>query len=235
MDINKMCGRSTLTKGIKSLSENFSVDHWDFKNLKSNYNIFPGNFTPVLIKEKEIRVVKKMRWGLIPSWSKNITIGNNMINARSETLLEKPSFQNLINQNRCIVFSDGYFEWKIENGIKKPFYIHHHEKKTLPMAGLWTKWTSNNSEKIHSYTIITTTSQKQLSSIHRRMPVILNKDDIEDWLNTNNRRTSITLEKLHQINSRLNFHPVSSFVNSVKNNTKRCIQRVTISETISLF
>ena len=94
-----MCGRNTLTSNIKSITKDFSIDTWEFDNLKAQYNISPSSFNPVLIHKKKIRIVKKMKWGLIPNWASESSIGNQMINARSETLTEKPSFQNLTQQN----------------------------------------------------------------------------------------------------------------------------------------
>ena len=134
----------------------------------------------MLIAKDDSRVLKRMKWGLIPSWSKDETIGSKMINARSESLLENPSFQNLIHQHRCVLITDGYFEWKKGNEGNQPFYISHPEKKLLPMAGLWTTWESSFSGIISSYTVITTNPQKAIAHIHNRMPVILNPSDIDE-------------------------------------------------------
>ena len=135
-----MCGRNTLTENIKSIIKDFSIDSWDSKQIIPHYNIYPSSYTPVLISKNRIRIVKDMKWGLIPSWASNSSIGNQMINARSESILEKPSFQDLVNKNRCIIFSSGYFEWKILNKKKQPFYITKSTNKILPLAGLWTTW-----------------------------------------------------------------------------------------------
>ena len=141
-----MCGRNTLTENTKSIIKDFSIDSWDSKQIIPHYNICPSSYTPVLISKNNTRIVRDMKWGLIPSWSSNSSIGNQMINARSESILEKPSFQNLVNKNRCIIFSSGYFEWKTLNNKKHPFYITKSTNKILPLAGLWTTWKSKKSE-----------------------------------------------------------------------------------------
>ena len=118
-----MCGRKTLTKGIKSIIENLTIDEWeDAVNYAPSFNIAPGQLSPVVI-QKEHRIVKSMKWGLVPSWAKDVSVGYKMINARSETLTEKPSYQELVSKHRCVVISDGYYEWKREGKRKIPYYI----------------------------------------------------------------------------------------------------------------
>lgn len=230
-----MCGRNTLIKNIKILSEEFHIDLSDIEDFNPSYNIAPTHKAPILLKNNKERIVKNMRWGLIPSWAKDLSIGSNMINARSESLLDKTSYQNLINQNRCIIFSDGYYEWKNTNGNKQPYYITSPDKKTLAMAGLWTEWQSNNSEIIYSFTIITTKAQSNLSMIHNRMPVILEENNIEKWISCKENSVSSAQKLLLVTNIDLDHYRVSSFVNSVKNNTQKCIEKIRPSETINIF
>ena len=167
-----MCGRKTLTRDLQSIIEELAIDEYLDDGFEPSYNIAPTQFSPVLIGKDDSRVLKRMKWGLIPSWSKDDAIGSKMINARSESLLEKPSFQNLVHQHRCVVITDGYFEWKKGNEGSQLFYISHPKKKLLPMAGLWTTWESSSSRMISSYTVITTIPQKAIAHIHNRMPVI---------------------------------------------------------------
>jgi putative SOS response-associated peptidase YedK len=177
-----MCGRKTLTKNMTSIIEEIEADEWA-ENFKPSYNIAPSQYSPIAIKVNDKRIIKNMTWGLIPSWSKNKIVGQKMINARSETILDKPSFQGLMKSNRCIVIADGYFEWNNQNGIGQPYYIFHPEKKILPMAGLWTTWQSSKFNIIESYTIITTKPQKPIAHIHNRMPVIIENKMINEWIN----------------------------------------------------
>ena len=230
-----MCGRKTLTRDMQSIIEELTIEEWYDDNFYPSFNIAPTQTSPILIGHGKSRIVKPMEWGLIPSWSKDESIGSKMINARSETLTEKPSFQNLINQNRCVVIADGYFEWKRKSDGSQPFYISHPENKLLPMAGLWTTWESTENEIIKSYTVITTAPQKEISHIHNRMPAILNPMAIDEWIHCEKTPSNQAMTNLVSMVKPLAFHPVSSFVNSPKNNTIDCIRSTQDSSTINLF
>ena len=230
-----MCGRKTLTRDLQSIIEELAIDEYLDDGFEPSYNIAPTQFSPVLIGKDDSRVLKRMKWGLIPSWSKDEAIGSKMINARSESLLEKPSFQNLVHQNRCVVITDGYFEWKKENEGSQPFYISHPKKKLLPMAGLWTTWESSSSRMISSYTVITTNPQKAIAHIHNRMPVILNPTAIDEWIQCEKNTPDIAMANLVPYAGNLSFYPVSTFMNSPKNNSKECIRSTQDSKTLDLF
>ena len=230
-----MCGRKTLTRDLQSIIEELAIDEYLDDGFEPSYNIAPTQFSPVLIGKDDSRVLKKMKWGLIPNWSKDEAIGSKMINARSESLLEKPSFQNLVHQNRCVVITDGYFEWKKGNEGSQPFYISHPKKKLLPMAGLWTTWESSSSRMISSYTVITTIPQKAIAHIHNRMPVILNPTAIDEWIKCEKNTLDIAMANLVPYSGNLSFYPVSTFMNSPKNNSKECIRSTQDSKTLDLF
>ena len=230
-----MCGRKTLTRDMQSIIQELAIDEWQDDNFYPSYNIAPTQSSPILIGEGSSRIVRSMKWGLIPSWSKDESIGSKMINARSETIQEKPSFQNLINQNRCVVITDGYYEWNRRQDRSQPFYIFHPEKKLLPMAGLWTTWETTENEIINSYTVITTAPQKEISHIHNRMPAILNPMAIDEWIHCEKNPSNQAMTNLVSMVKPLAFHPVSSFVNSPKNNTIDCIRSTQDSSTINLF
>ena len=230
-----MCGRKTLTRDLQSIIEELAIDEYLDDGFEPSYNIAPTQFSPVLIGKDDSRVLKRMKWGLIPSWSKDDAIGSKMINARSESLLEKPSFQNLVHQNRCVVITDGYFEWKKGNEGSQPFYISHPKKKLLPMAGLWTTWKSSSSRMISSYTVITTNPQKAIAHIHNRMPVILNPTAIDEWIQCEKNTPDIAMANLVPYAGNLSFYPVSTFMNSPKNNSKECIRSTQDSKTLDLF
>ena len=230
-----MCGRKTLTRDMQSIIEELAIDEWDAEDYNPSYNIAPSQSSPVLFGKKNSRIVKTMKWGLIPTWIKDESIGSKMINARSETLLEKPSFQSLVHHNRCVVIADGYFEWKRENNGNQPFYIFHPEHKLLPMAGLWTAWESNYNETIHSYTVITTTPQKGISHIHNRMPVILNPTAIDEWIFCDEHPQRQVLDYLKPYAGKLLTSPVSKYVNSPKNNSPECIHGTDDTSTLELF
>ena len=210
---------------MQSIIEELAIEEWmDTENYYPSYNIAPTQITPILGYTGK-RIVKLMRWGLIPSWSKNKSIGAKLINARSETLLEKPSFRDLVSRNRCVVITDGYYEWHKEGEIKTPYYLHHPDQKLLPMAGLCDTWKSIEGEKILSYTVITTEPANEISFIHNRMPVILKSNDIDRWIQHGNESIRDTLNLLKPYSDELQYHPVSTLVNSPKNNSEQCIQQ----------
>ena len=218
-----MCGRKTLTKDTQTIIEELLIDEWDQKDeYNPSYNIAPTQNSPILIYNNK-RKIEHMRWGLIPSWAKDKAIGAKMINARGETLLEKPSFKNLVSSKRCIVITDGYFEWQNIGAIKTPHYFHDPEKNLLPMAGLWDEWRSANGELIKTYTVITTTPKPEYAHIHIRMPVILPPSEIDVWINTRDHSPTAALDHVLPYRYELEVYPVSTFVNSPKNNSARCI------------
>ena len=229
-----MCGRKTLTKGKIEIIEELFVDEWeDDFDWEPSYNIAPTQISPVLLNDGK-RKVKPMCWGLVPSWAKDKTIGAKMINARSETLREKPSFQSLIYQKRCIVISDGYFEWKREGKKKKPYYIRDPDGKLLPMAGLWDEWVDKQGKKWLTYTVITTDPSNQINHIHNRMPVILDKPEMDLWINFDCPPNE-ALTCLKPYEKLLELYPVSTFVNSPANNSNQCILPTENLNTLTMF
>ena len=230
-----MCGRKTLTQSIEKITRDLSIDKWERKTeYRPSYNISPGQLSPIILQDK-YRVVKKMKWGLIPSWAKDKSIGYKMINARAETLTKKSSFQGLITKKRCVVISDGYYEWKKEGKRKIPYYIRCPNNQLLPLAGLWTSWINSNGNKINSYTIITTKASAFVYNVHHRMPVILNSDSISDWLDITNFSTSNPLRILKSYTDKLEIYTVSDLVNSTINDSPNCIEPLTQIKTLNLF
>ena len=146
-----MCGRKTLTKDRKSIVQHLAIDTW--KNIKDyvpNYNIAPGQISSVVI-QNEKRIVKSMRWGLVPSWANNESVGYRMINARAETLTEKPSYQGLVPNNRCVVIADGYYEWMKTLTGKKPYHISMDKNQLFAFAGIWEAWKNNHGEILKTF------------------------------------------------------------------------------------
>ena len=230
-----MCGRKTLTKDRKSIVEHLAIDTWeDIKDYVPNYNIAPGQKSSVVI-QNEKRIVKSMRWGLVPSWAKNESVGYKMINARSKTLTEKPSYQGLVSNNRCVVIADGYYEWKREGRRKIPYYIYANDRRLLPMAGLWSSWTNPHGKAVNTYTIITTKAKTTIRTIHHRMPVILNKDKVRNWINTKNISVPNALALLKPYDGNLTTYTVSEMVNSPKNNSRDCLIPTDNRETLDIF
>lgn len=220
---------------MRSIIEELSIEEWEVpEDYTPSYNISPSQNSPIL-RETNGRSVKLMKWGLIPSWAKDPSMGMRLINARSETLLEKPSFQHLVPNQRCIVLADGYYEWKQSGKQKIPYYIRSEEKKLLPMAGLWDQWRSPKGESVFSYTVITTSSPNFVSHIHPRMPVILPYKELDTWLQDVHFSIQDAMNVLKPKENGLRIDPVSSLVNSVANNSPECIVPVRSVETLNLF
>jgi len=218
-----MCGRKTLTKDMQSIIEELAIEEWENPdNYLPNYNIAPTQNSPILIDNGR-RIVKPMKWGLIPSWVKDEKFGARMINARIETLTEKPSYRNLVSTNRCIVITDGYYEWKKDGEKKLPYYFKDPENKLLPMAGLYDVWKHPEGYLIPTYTVITKVAQDDIATIHNRMPIILPQEHLDKWLKTEHFSVSEALEFAKSVNPILENYPVSPLVNSARNNSQKCI------------
>ena len=175
-----MCGRYTLTIDIKTIAEKFGVP----ASLETSprYNVAPTQEVVTIMRNGTSHLAL-LRWGLIPSWAKDESIGSRMINARAESLAEKASFKGLLRSKRCLVIADGFYEWRQENGFKTPMYITLKNGEPFAFAGLWDQWKSPDGQQVRSCTIITTEPNDVLAPIHNRMPAILLPGAYEDWLN----------------------------------------------------
>ncbi len=175
-----MCGRYTLTADPDAIQLAFALDSVDGHDMP-RYNIAPSQQVAV-ITDREPKTLSIMRWGLIPSWAKDPKIGNRMINARSETAAEKPSFRTAFKRRRCLIPADGYYEWMKRGKKKAPVYIQHVEQAIFAFAGLWESWKNPQGEWLNSCTILTTEANEKLRPIHHRMAVILEPPDQHLWL-----------------------------------------------------
>lgn len=175
-----MCGRYSLIADIQELARQFEFDGTGFEN-SPRYNVAPTQAV-LTVTNRDERQGEYMRWGLIPSWAKDASIGNRMINARSETAAQKPSFRNALQRRRCLVLADGFYEWQKVGKGKRPMRIVLKSREPFAFAGLWETWRSPERENIHSCTIVTTKANDLLRPIHERMPVILPRQLDEFWL-----------------------------------------------------
>ncbi|MDH5561605.1 MAG: SOS response-associated peptidase [Deltaproteobacteria bacterium] len=175
-----MCGRFSLASEFEAIRESFGElifeDEWILK-----YNIAPSSEIPVIADFRRERV-SFFRWGLIPYWAKDPKIGSRMINARAETLEEKPSFRTPFKQRRCLILADGFYEWKKEKERKTPYRVCLKSKKPFAFAGLWDQWRANDGRLLYSCVIITTAPNELVRPIHDRMPAILRPEDYPVWL-----------------------------------------------------
>lgn len=176
-----------------------------------SFNIAPSQISAVVTKSSDELQLTGMKWGLIHSWSKDPQMGNKLINARSETLHEKPSFKESFKNKRCLIPVDGFIEWK----GKRPYYIRPKSQDLFAFAGLWSTWDSGD-DPLNTYTVITTEANKTLSPLHSRMPVILHPDNYEKWLTAESNTLSSLL--IPCPDEDLEYFEISTAVNSPKNN-----------------
>lgn len=225
----KMCGRFTLYSDFEDILNRFDIEHSIFEyEYVQSYNIAPSQQILAVINDGTKNRLGHLRWGLIPPWSKNEKIGHKMINARAETLAEKPSFKKPLQSKRCIIPADSFYEWKrIDSKTKLPMRIKLTSVQLFSFAGLWEKWNSPTGEIVYSCTIITTKSNDLMSPIHDRMPVILTPESEAQWLNpkTNNIDGLRNLLVPYETSS-MEAYQVSSDVNSPKNNSPELIEVV---------
>lgn len=216
-----MCGRFTLIFD----SEFFKrfVLQARSADLSTRYNIAPTQEVPIIVNDGGNKVFM-MRFGLIPSWSKEKKTKYSLINARSETVTKKPVFRRLLAKHRCLVPTTGFYEWKKIGGRKVPYFIRLKGQDYFALAGLWDRWKDPKGEEIRSFAIITTKANDELSKIHPRMPVILRREDEGLWL-SDGVLSDEGLEKLFQPfpSHLMESYPVSPAVNSVKNDSVELI------------
>jgi putative SOS response-associated peptidase YedK len=219
-----MCGRFTLHSSPASISEQFGLKKSDTAALKPRYNIAPSQPIAAVVQDPKRRL-EYLNWGLVPSWAKDPSIGFRMINARAETLVEKPSFRSSFKSRRCLILADGFYEWKQESASRTPIYIQLADKKPFAFAGLWAIWLSPDGSQIASCTIITTTPNKTIEQVHHRMPVILPPRHYEEWLDISrcDHRSLQDLLKPYPAKE-THMYPVSKLVNSPRNDKAECLK-----------
>lgn len=212
-----MCGRYVLKADAEEIEKEFAAARPETEITGARFNIAPSQMIAAVRQFDSERVVNALKWGLIPGWAKDEKIGNRMINARAETLLEKPSFRNAFKARRCLIPASGFYEWKRlgDKEGKQPFYFYLKEKPVFGFAGLWETWTNETGEKLESCTIITTEANAVLAPVHDRMPVIVQPEDYELWLNPKEMDTDELQKILKPFPAKeMQSHAVSRQVNS---------------------
>lgn len=221
-----MCGRFTLFSPPQEIINRFCVEQLEME-FEPRFNIAPSQQVLAVVSDGRHNRMGYLKWGLVPYWVKDPSIGNKMINARAETLAVKPSFREAFRKRRCLIIADGFFEWKKEKDRKVPQYIFLRDKQPFAFAGVWDRWISAEGKEITSCTIITTEANSFMAPIHHRMPVILNPETEKVWLNRNINDADILDNILQPYPSaEMEAYTVSSLVNSPKNDTPELIQPV---------
>ena len=220
-----MCGRYTFTFSAKSLAEAFGMIPPGFDIVKG-YNIAPGQYIVIVRPEKGQRVADVAFWGLIPSWTNDPNTCPKPINARAETLIEKPTFRSAFKRNRCIVPASGFYEWKTEGKEKRPFYFHPTDGDVFAFAGLMEDWHGPNGEVMVGACIITTEPNELMAEIHNRMPVILPKDAWGLWLDPAVQVREVQPLLVPYPSELMAAHPVGSAVGNTRNDGPELILSV---------
>ena len=219
-----MCGRFTRKENFQHLVEQLGLKV--LPPLSPRYNIAPSQLVACVRTNLESRQCEcvELQWGLVPSWAKDSNIGNKLINARGETVAEKPAFRKAFKQQRCLVLADGFYEWKQEGKTKQPYYVRFKDQRLFVFAGLWERWEKNEEDPLETCTLITTAPNAVMEPIHHRMPVILNSKDYADWLDP-------SLQAIERVNVLLRPYPpekmeayaVSQLVNNPRNDRPECV------------
>jgi putative SOS response-associated peptidase YedK len=218
-----MCGRYRLSRAEKDIAEHFDIP--DEVEWSPRYNIAPAQRVAVVRQnpERPVRQFSTMRWDLIPSWAKDANVGYKMINARAETVAEKPAFRESFKSRRCLIPADGFYEWKKEGKSKQPFNFGMRDDSLFAFAGIWDRWKNPQGEVIETCSILTTTPNALLADVHDRMPVILSIDHYDLWLDPGLKNTDALREMLRPYEpSLMKRYPVSTRVNLVKNDDPDC-------------
>lgn len=224
-----MCGRFTQHNEEDEFEDRFNFSNPSGILFNKRFNIAPSQSVPVVVVQEDNRLLKLMRWGLVPFWAKEASIGYKMINARAETITEKASFKNPLKKKRCLVPASGFYEWikTQKKSTKTPLYFRLRNKEPFAFAGLWDEWRQPDGDKLLSFTIITTGPNELMKPIHNRMPVILLRKDENIWLDPEITDFDQLVPALRPYPSDLmEAYEVSPLVNSPKTDVPECIRPV---------
>jgi len=233
-----MCGRYRLSRR-KQLVEEYFDSASDEPDWSPRYNIAPTQPIPVIRQNptEPIRKLSMMRWGLIPSWSKDSSLAASMINARSETAGTRPAFRDAMKSRRCLIPADGFYEWSRAGRTKQPFCFEVNEGELFAFAGIWDRWKDPSGNWMKTCSIMTTTPNAVTAAVHDRMPVILDPDNYELWLDPGMTNVAAASDLLKPYDARLmRCYPVSTRINHVANDDEGCSAPVEVAETqVRLF
>jgi len=229
-----MCGRFSLGATIR-VGQLFNLPDWP--DVSPRYNIAPSQDVPAVVHLRETahRQFRPLRWGLVPSWSKDRTIGARLINARAETVVTRPAFRGLLRERRCLVLADGFYEWQQQDRRKQPWYVRMRDGRPFAFAGLWDRWHSAADDQLETCTIVTTEPNALVSGLHNRMPVILSPTDYDLWLDPGFQEVERLTAVLRPYPpDDMTAYPVSTRVNNAAYDDPECVAPLAALETPSL-
>jgi len=227
-----MCGRYRLSRRKEIVEEYFDSAPWD-QELSPRFNIAPTQSVPVIRQnpKEPVRQLSLMRWGLIPSWAKDGSGAARMINARSETASTKPAFRDPLKYRRCLLPADGFYEWQRTAKAKQPFCFEINDGELFAFAGIWDRWKDPSGGWIKTCSILTTTPNAVTSAVHDRMPVILDPDAYDLWLDPGMQNVEAASELLKPYSAeRMRCYPVSTRINHVVNDDDECSRPVELPQ-----
>ena len=217
-----MCGRFAQKSPAKKVASKFKVE--EVPPLAERYNVAPAQAVLAVRDGADAREATFLKWGLVPRWAKDPAIGNRLINARAETVAEKPSFREAFARRRCLVPVDGFYEWSRRGDRKRPFYFHMRDGEPFAVAGLWERW-EGGGEMLETCTLLTTEANELLAPHHDRMPVIVRPEDYDLWLDAGVRRAELLQPLLRSYPyGEMSAYEVSPLVNSPSNDSPRCVE-----------
>ncbi|MEP3480274.1 MAG: SOS response-associated peptidase [Fuerstiella sp.] len=232
-----MCGRFTITTAPERWVDLLQVSDWPAE-FTSRFNIAPTQNIVCVTEAEGRRAAQMMKWGLIPSWAKDVKMGARMINARSETAAEKPSFRTALKKRRCLIPADGFFEWeKIDSKTKQPWLIHYRQHTPFAFAALWESWVPPTpgiatAAPIFSCSILTTQSNSEMAEIHDRMPVVIQPQQYSAWLSSAASPGQVQQLMNPVADGSWNRFQVNRLVGNVKNDVPECIQPLEQSDRL---
>lgn len=216
-----MCGRYMLARDAQSLAEEFGIAAP--AHLAPRYNIAPTQPTLIVREEEKRRVATLVRWGLVPFWADDLAIGQRMINARAETVADKPAFRAAFRRRRCLVPADGYYEWQTRSGRKQPYWISATDARCFALAGLWEHWQRDGNE-LQTMSLLTCAANQRLREIHDRMPVIIARRHYATWLAAASPLAALQALLKPAADETVVMRAVSTRVNSARNDGPDCIE-----------
>jgi putative SOS response-associated peptidase YedK len=227
-----MCGRYRLSRRKQTIEEYFASTSGD-EEWNPRYNIAPTQPVPIIRQnpKEPVRELSLVRWGLIPSWAKDASVAAQMINARSETASTKPAFRDALKSRRCLIPADGFYEWQRMGKAKQPYCFEVNDGKLFAFAGIWDRWRDRTGYTIESCSILTTTPNAMTSVVHDRMPVILDPDSYDLWLDPGMTDMRVVSDLLQPYDAQLmRCYPVSTRINHVANDDEECSKPVELGQ-----
>jgi putative SOS response-associated peptidase YedK len=230
-----VCGRYVSVSSPSLLATHFGAEEVRTEDVEANYNVTPRAEVPIVAVSRGVRVLDRVRWGLVPFWAKDLSIGDKLINARAETVATKPAYRRAFERRRCIIPADGFYEWRAEEGSKQrqPFFIRRRDGEPLAFAGVWEAWYDPNVDaptRLRSCAIVTTIANEELAPLHHRMPVVLSAPVWGEWLDPRRNDVASAQRLCAPLpDGELVFHPVSKLVNKPDNNGPELLDEVSLA------